>query len=296
MGMRTTISILLPWILASVTAGAATITGTAIPSAGTNLVTTVEVKPLSTPLIIGTNLIYSVNRLLRTDTNGAWSIDLIQGDYQVTVAGRDVFRIVVPNSTNSLNFLDLLNTNQLSYIYRVPGGLVRISTNDTAFGFLIDKLQAGSSIVFTKLNGGSNELLSVALDPSISAAIAAKVAIAGDTMTGPLITTTITSSSQRDAIGTLSPAGTNTLDFATNTINTLSPTGDCVFVSSGLAPGFKIRLFLFAPTNDIALNFPATWRWVGLLPTNMLANTAAIVDGTSLGTNDPNVVAEYREE
>jgi hypothetical protein len=163
----------LPILLACVLwvpslAHAATITGSVLGSSGTNRLTSVICVPLNGPRIIGTNYIYPVTQTVQTDTNGVFTLQTVQGDYGLTFGGgAQAVTISVPDSTNTLSFLDLINTNGLTYVYRTPGALVRTASTDPSFGFLSQKLTNGTSIVFTTITNAAGHAITISLSPSI---------------------------------------------------------------------------------------------------------------------------------
>lgn len=272
---------------------AATITGNLTATDSTNHVTTVTLVPINGGHASGTNYYYAVTQSTRTDTNGVFNLTAVQGDYRITIASEPARTLTVPDSTNTFNFLDLIVAAP-TYVYRTPGSLVKVSTNDHVFGFLSDKLVAGTSILLTP-TGLSNETLVVALDSAIAASIAAKLPLSGGIMTGSVTNTTASASAWRDQQGAITHAGTVTLDFATNTVNSLSLTGDVTFATANLVAGATYKLLITATSTNDAFTFPA-WRFAGLLPTNIVGGTIATLELEAWGTNDTNVVAHYEEE
>ncbi|MHC1762926.1 MAG: hypothetical protein AB9869_01285 [Verrucomicrobiia bacterium] len=316
--------IFLVCILCSWGAKAATVTGTLQPSSGTNRVVAVQILPTSTPQVVGTNFVFSINQTVRTDTNGAFSLEMLQGNYRLVIAGKDTVNIVVPDSTNTFNFIDIIDPSLTNYVYRTPGALVRVSTNDSTWGFLTEKLTNGAYITLTTLNAGSNEVLSVnttglalsshehnATNITSGTLDAARLPTHGHDATNitsgtldsarlpgtiPLLTVnTLTTSAQRTSQGTLTHAGTVTLDFATNTVNSLSLAGDVTFATTNLGAGRLYRLLLTATATNDAFTFPA-WRFVGPKPTNILADKLGLLSLEAWGADDTNVVARYLEE
>jgi hypothetical protein len=203
---------------------AAIISGSVLGSTGTNRVTKVICVPLNGPRVVGTNYIYPVTQTVLSDTNGVFTLQCLQGDYGLAFGGgAQAISISVPDTTNSLDFLDLIETNGLTCIYRAPGALIRISALDSAWGFLSDKLTNGVSILLTTITNGFGQALAISLDPSIASSIAAKFDASGGTVNG-------------DVLATGRLQGT--------TLTLLNGTNQIIFGAAGSGP---------ADTNNIAL-------------------------------------------
>jgi hypothetical protein len=172
----------------------ATVTGTIQPASGTNWLTSVTVHRQASA-IIGANYVPKGSYSFRTDTNGFFSISLAQGDYAMQI-GLDSLAITVDGSTNAYNFIDLISTNGLYYVYRPPGALVRGSSTDTGWGFLSQKLTNGPAILLTLLTNSTGQVISISLDP------AAALQGASLTLTGTNNQITFGAAGDEPAIGT----------------------------------------------------------------------------------------------
>lgn len=119
----------------------ATIVGTILQSTGAGRRETLTFSPLSTPQSEGGSIITSTQpRVVTSASDGAFSIQLEQGDYKVSIGTTDTVQISVPNNGNTLQFTSLL-TQSLTYTYTQPHGS-GITASDTFTG-------DGSTTAFT---------------------------------------------------------------------------------------------------------------------------------------------------
>lgn len=286
----------------------ATITGTIRDSTGnykTNL--TVTLRPISGAVVlVGTNYYTPVTQTAVTSTNGAFTFSAIVGDYTLAFGTADSQRVSVPDSTNSYDFIPLLNPAALNYVYTIPGAHVKNSSVDTTFGFLSDKLLfSGGYVSATTTNSGANEALLVAtsyLPQPASANLTnwSSIATAAKQDASANLTnwSALATSAKADAVSqiSLTHAGTNTLSFSAQRSQAdLTLTGNVLFATANLAAGRDYQLF---GRNTQASNCVPTWpgwRWTQAAPTNITAGKEFRLDLFSRGTVDTNVFASYHE-
>src|SRR5438874_12533980 len=110
---------LLSSVLCHLSSGlAATITGNIQNTSGNAYATNALFAPLSTPLASGNNLIASTSTNVVAAANGSFSVNLLQGNYLVTIGNvhQDSFVISVPNDASTYNVNSLM-TNQITFNY-----------------------------------------------------------------------------------------------------------------------------------------------------------------------------------
>lgn len=188
-----TIAFILSALALSVSIFASTITGYLIDQAGNPKTGVITVRPLSSPQVIGTNYL-SAGNIQITLTNGGFTNTLLQGNYLISIAGSDSPQISVPNDTNTYNFVSLINTNGLLYVFKSPGSVVKLDSSDSTFGFLLDKLGTGSFLSKTTNSPGGNESVTLAF-------------------TGSLHTNTVVSNVQTNGSGNVTNISTTTLIY-----------------------------------------------------------------------------------
>ena len=89
----------------------ATVTGNLLDLVGSTNNTKVKFTPKSTPQAVGTNTYYTKEKTI-TATNGAFSLTLIQGNYEVEMGPKpDLFYIAVPTGDDSYNISSITTSN-----------------------------------------------------------------------------------------------------------------------------------------------------------------------------------------
>jgi hypothetical protein len=153
---------LLALLLLPLSCLGATITGYIIDHAGAAKEGQITFRPLSTPMLIGTQYV-SGAQFSVTLTNGGFTNTMLLGDYLLIIGGQESPRISVPDNTNTYNFVDLINTNGLLYAFKQPGAVVKLDQYDSVFGFLGDKITFTSPLATTTNNFGANESVTLAI-------------------------------------------------------------------------------------------------------------------------------------
>jgi len=98
---------------------AATVTGSIADATGTLRTNAwIRFQPISTPQVDG-GVVLTSGIVSAQATDGTFSVTLEQGDYRVSIAGRDQFIISVPNDSSTNVITDLV-TSSLTYIYTAP--------------------------------------------------------------------------------------------------------------------------------------------------------------------------------
>lgn len=87
----------------------------------------ITIEPRSTPTVDESDLIATEIKKVITESDGSFSVDLVQGDYRVQVNEYDSFFISVPNDDNVYNIVALITTD-LTYTYsEVPTTIPKAS-------------------------------------------------------------------------------------------------------------------------------------------------------------------------
>lgn len=110
--------LLLVWLLNIVRCFGfgATVSGTILDASGNPSSTNIQFNSLSTPLIIGTNIVRSLNIGTISDTNGNWSVNLVVGDYRGIIGSNIHDSFILSVFTNVGSFrIETLITNKLTY-------------------------------------------------------------------------------------------------------------------------------------------------------------------------------------
>ena len=93
---------------------------------------------------------------------------------------------------------------------------------------------------------------------------------------------------------TLTYGATTTVDFSSNSDETLALTGNTTFASLNLAAGRKVRIFITADASTRNLTFPGGWIFVGgAAPASLAASAVALLTLTSYAADDAHVVARF---
>lgn len=158
--MNTFLNAILIIVLFAPSVSAATVWGHLLSQTGANRAGNITIKATSIPSISGTNYIPG-DSVTVTLVNGGFTNTLISGDYLIVTGGNASPRISVPNTTNVYNFIDLINTNGMIYVFKEPGSVVKLDATDTTFGFLGDKLTFGSLLTVVTNSSGANESVTV---------------------------------------------------------------------------------------------------------------------------------------
>jgi len=143
------------------------VTGTIRDEAGELKTGQITIAPRYQSMVIDDTYI-SGARFSVTLTNGGFTNQLVNGDYQIVIGGANSPVIAVPGDGSTNNFVDLINTEGLLYTWRSPGAIVKLQETDPVFGFLLDKLGFNSSFSLTTNNVGTDESLTVALNVALS--------------------------------------------------------------------------------------------------------------------------------
>jgi len=185
-----------------------------------------------------------------------------------------------------------------------PGGTLTLKTNVTVTGALV----VGATNIVGALSSKA-ELVSPAFTtPSLGAATALTLDTGQganelydmdqDVMTtsDPLFGVITAKKSFRVYQGSLTHAGTVTLDFdATTTVNALTITGNVTFATSNLATNRTYRLKITGTSTNATPTFPATWNFLGGAPTVITASKVGMLSLEAWGTTDESVVAAFSE-
>ena len=95
--------------------------------------------------------------------------------------------------------------------------------------------------------------------------------------------------------GTLSYASTVNLDMSTlaGLYRTISLTGNLTFTTSNRAAGRIVVLRLICDATQRNLTFPADWKFIGTIPSNIAASKTGILTLTFFGSTDADCIAAY---
>ena len=93
---------------------------------------------------------------------------------------------------------------------------------------------------------------------------------------------------------TLTYSSTTTIDFATQSIQTVTLTGDITFTTTNLAAGRSKTIRIICDSSTRALTFPGSWVFIGTAaPATAIASKTGVLSLTAFGTADSTVVAAY---
>lgn len=100
--------------------------------------TLLKFKPLSGPTVIDGKVCVPEIRQTKSGADGAFTIDLIPGDYEVWAGGVKQYIIAVEESEADVNIIDIITTNLVYTGSGVPSLANKVSkTGDTMTGFLV---------------------------------------------------------------------------------------------------------------------------------------------------------------
>jgi hypothetical protein len=84
------------------------------------------------------------------------------------------------------------------------------------------------------------------------------------------------------------------LDLAADGLQSVSLTGNITFSTANLAPGRSKKIRIIADGTQRTFTFPGAWTFVGsAVPANIAAGKTAILELTTFGTTDADVIARY---
>ena len=93
---------------------------------------------------------------------------------------------------------------------------------------------------------------------------------------------------------TLTYSSTAAIDFATESIQTVTLTGDVTFTTANLAAGRSKTVRIICDSSTRAFTFPVGWVFVGTAaPATAIASKTGVLSLTAFGTADSTVVAAY---
>jgi hypothetical protein len=102
---------------------------------------------------------------------------------------------------------------------------------------------------------------------------------------------------QNNAIqSTLTYAGSTAIDFAGDGVKTIAITGNITFTTSNKAAQRSVQLIISADASNRTFTFPVGWIWLGVTPTNILANKTGILSLYCKGTNETDVLAGWQTQ
>jgi hypothetical protein len=153
---------IIAFLLASLTAFSATVTGPVGDLSGVAFNPRVEFWPLSTPFNIGNTNIVGPPKTVPV-VNGNFSQVLVAGRYLVKFPPTtNSFYIHVPNDTATYSLAAAsTNVSSVTGIASAPVYRVKATSADTNAGFLSSKLVAGSGVTITTNNAGQDETLTI---------------------------------------------------------------------------------------------------------------------------------------
>ena len=127
-----------------------------------------------------------------------------------------------------------------------------------------------------------------------TATAAAALTALGIGSTGTLSGLSIVSSDQyRAVVSAISYSASIALDLTTNTVQTLSLTGNVTFTTSNRSSGLFKTLFITADSSTRTLSFPS-WVFIGgSAPSSIAAGKIARLDLACFGTAETDVRASY---